>query len=127
MAPGSKVLLIDDEPDLRRLAEVSLSAVGGWKVTCCASGAEGVQAALREPPDLILLDVQMPGLDGPQTLAALRQEPALAAVPVLFLTATSAAGEVASLRALGARGVVHKPFNPFTLPGQVLAALGETA
>ncbi len=127
MKPGSRVLLIDDEPDLRRLAEVSLSAVGGWKVTSCASGAEGVEAALREPPDLVLLDVQMPGLDGPQTLAALRREPALAAVPVVFLTATCAEDDLARLRALGARGVVQKPFDPFTLPGQVQAALGEQA
>jgi CheY-like chemotaxis protein len=125
MRPGARVLLIDDEPDLRRLAEVSLGAVGGWKVTSCGSGAEGVQAALREVPDLVLLDVQMPGLDGPQTLAALRREPALAEVAVVFLTATRGEEDLARLRALGARGVVHKPFDPFTLPGQVLAALGE--
>jgi CheY-like chemotaxis protein len=125
MRKGARVLLIDDEPDLRRLAEVSLSAVGGWRVTCCASGAEGLQAALREKPDLVLLDVQMPGLDGPQTLAALRGEPALAAVPVLFLTATSAAEDIARLCALGARGVVRKPFDPFNLPAEVRRALGE--
>ena len=125
MQPGSKVLLIDDEPDLRRLAEVSLSAVGGWAVTSCRSGAEGVEEALREPPALILLDVQMPGLDGPQTLTALRSHPSLAQVPVLFLTATSDPADLALLRTLGARGVVHKPFDPLGLPQQVLAALGE--
>jgi CheY-like chemotaxis protein len=127
MGPGSRVLLIDDEPDLRKLAEVSLSAVGGWKVTSCASGEAGVAAALREAPDLVLLDVQMPGLDGPATLLALRREPALAAVPVVFLTATRDPEGLERLRALGARGVVHKPFDPFTLPKQVLAALGEAA
>jgi len=127
MGPGARVLLIDDEPDLRRLAEVSLGAVGGWKVTACASGEAGLEAARLEVPDLIVLDVQMPGLDGPQTLAALRALPQLAQVPVLFLTATSAPADVERLRALGARGVVHKPFDPFTLPKQVLAALGEPA
>jgi CheY-like chemotaxis protein len=125
MRPGAKVLLIDDEPDLRRLAEVSLAAVGGWAVTSCASGEAGVEAALRDTPDLVLLDVQMPGLDGPQTLAALRSHPGLAEVPVLFLTATRDPADLAHLRTLGARGVVHKPFDPFGLPRQVLAALGE--
>ena len=124
MRPGARVLLIDDEPDLRRLAEVSLRAVGGWTVVACASGAAGVEAALFEVPDVILLDVQMPGLDGPGTLAALRAHPSLAEVPVVFLTATQDPGDLARLRALGAQGVVRKPFDPYTLPNQVLAALG---
>ena len=127
MGPGSKVLLIDDEPDLRRLAEVSLTALGGWKVTACASGEAGLAAALREVPDLVLLDAQMPGLDGPQTLAALRREPALASVPVIFLTATNEPKEVARLEALGALGLILKPFDPLALPKQVLAVLGGAA
>ena len=121
--PIAKVLVIDDEPDLRRIARFSLQAVGKWKVTACAGGAEGVEAALRDRPDVILLDVSMPGLDGPATLAALHGQPGLRTVPVLFMTATASPEARARLVSLGARGVILKPFDPMGLPGQVIALL----
>jgi CheY-like chemotaxis protein len=113
------VLLVDDEPMLRRLAEVSLAGLGRWEVSSCAGGEEALAQARRDPPDVVLLDVQMPGLDGPATLAALRLEPSLAAVPVLFLTATRDPEELDRLRALGAAGILQKPFQPLTLHREV--------
>jgi two-component system, OmpR family, response regulator len=118
------VLLVDDEPDLRRLAEVSLAKVGGFQVIACDGGEAALQEARAQAPAVVLLDVQMPGLDGPQTLARLRALPGMAAVPVLFLTATQDPLELSRLRGLDAQGIVHKPFDPFALPGLVRAALG---
>ena len=122
-----RVLLVDDEPDLRKLAQFSLQAVGKWAVTAVGSGAEAVAAALRERFDVVLLDVQMPGLDGPATLQALRAEPALSDLPVIFLTATALEGERARLLALGAVGVILKPFDPFGLALQVARLVGAGA
>ena len=119
-----RVLLIDDEEDMRRIGRVSLARVGGMDVREAASGEEGIAAAEADPPDVILLDVVMPGLDGPATLAELRRRPATAGVPVLFLTGTSEPEALARLLALGARGVIGKPFNPLTLAGRVRELLG---
>ena len=94
------------------------------EVVEAASGAEGVQRAKEERPDAILLDVMMPGLDGPSTLARLREDPATASVPIVFLTAKAIASEVDRLRALGAAGVLTKPFDPMTLARELRAALG---
>jgi len=117
-----RVLLVDDEPDIRRLAQLSLQAVGKWQVTSCASGAEALEAAARELPDAILMDVMMPLLDGPATLLLLRKNPITCDIPVVFMTATSDAAEVTRLCALGACGVIPKPFAPLQL-AQKLAAL----
>ena len=118
-----KILIIDDEPDIRRIARFSLSKVGRMDVVEADGGAAGVALATTERPDVILLDVMMPAMDGPATLAALRAQPETAAIPVVFLTAKVLASEVDRLRELGAAGVLAKPFNPMTLPDQVRAAL----
>jgi two-component system OmpR family response regulator len=118
-----KVLLIEDEDDIRRIARLSLTRVGGMEVVDAASGIEGVRRAEEERPDAILLDVMMPGLDGPSTLAALRSNPNTAGIPVVFLTAKAMPTEMTRLRDLGARGVLTKPFDPLTLPAQLKAAL----
>jgi CheY-like chemotaxis protein len=118
-----KVLLIEDEDDIRRIARLSLTRVGGMEVVDAASGVEGVRRAEEERPDAILLDVMMPGLDGPSTLAALRSNPNTAGIPVVFLTAKAMPTEMTRLRDLGARGVLTKPFDPVTLPAQLKAAL----
>jgi CheY-like chemotaxis protein len=118
-----KILLIEDEDDIRRIAKLSLSRIGGMEVVDAASGIDGVRRAEEERPDAILLDVMMPGLDGPSTLAALRSNPRTASIPVVFLTAKAMPAEMARLRDLGARGVLTKPFDPATLPSQVRAAL----
>lgn len=118
-----KVLIIDDEADIRRVARLSLARIGGMDVLDAANGTEGTQKAAEEAPDAILLDVMMPGLDGPATLHALRADPRTASIPVVFLTAKAMPEEVARLLAMGVRGVLNKPFDPMTLPAQLRAAL----
>jgi CheY-like chemotaxis protein len=118
-----KVLLIDDEDDIRKVARLSLARVGKMEVLDAAGGLEGVRRAVEDAPDVILLDVMMPGLDGPSTLAALRSNPKTASIPVVFLTAKAMPAEVERLRSLGARGVLIKPFDPMSLPTQLRAVL----
>jgi two-component system OmpR family response regulator len=120
-----KVLIIDDEPDIRRIARLGLARVGGMEVVDAASGADGLVRARADKPDAILLDVMMPGLDGPSTLARLREDPETASVPVVFLTAKAIASEVERLKSLGAAGVLTKPFDPMTLARDLKAALGR--
>lgn len=114
-----RVLFVDDEPDLREVVELSLATVGGFDVQVAASGAQALKMAAEQRPDVILLDVMMPGMDGPSTLARLQAEPELASVPVIFLTAKLQGGEQERLVGLGARGVIAKPFDPLLLPEQV--------
>ena len=87
------------------------------EVEDAASGAEGLRKAETSEPDVVLLDVMMPVQDGPSVLAALRSNPATARIPIVFLTAKAMSAEVARLLALGARGVLTKPFDPMKLPG----------
>jgi len=110
-----KILLVEDEPDIQAVAKVALESVGGFSVEICNSGEEAVRQAPGIAPDLILLDVMMPGLDGFSTLKALREIPAVAEVPVIFMTAKVQASEVAQYKAMGALDVIAKPFDPMTL------------
>ena len=116
-----KVLIIDDEVDIRTIAYLSLSRVGGMDVIEAASGREGVRKAREEKPDVILLDMMMPTMDGLETLAALLSQPATARTPVIFLTAKAAGSDIERLTALGAAGVLIKPFDPRTLSDDVRA------
>jgi len=117
--PLSRILYVEDEPDIRAVAQMALEAVGGFNVTACASGSEALAAAPTAQADLLLLDVMMPGMDGPSTLQALRALPATAATPVIFMTAKVQAAEVAQYKALGAIDVIHKPFDPMELSAQI--------
>jgi CheY-like chemotaxis protein len=119
----ARVLLVDDEPDIRKIGSLSLSAVGGLEVEVASSGAEALELARRAPPDCILLDVMMPGLDGPACLQRLRGQPETRDVPVLFMTAKVQPQEVERYLALGAAGVIRKPFDPMTLARDVRALL----
>lgn len=119
--PLKKVLYCEDEPDIRTIAEMALVHVAGLEVRLCEHGGLAVAAAREFHPDLILLDVMMPNLDGPGTLQALKGEPDLAQIPVVFMTAKAMPTEVASLRSLGAIGVIAKPFDPMQLGQQLLA------
>jgi CheY-like chemotaxis protein len=114
-----KVLLVDDENDIRTVGNLSLSRVGGWQTLLASSGAEAVALAAAEQPDLILLDVMMPGMDGPTTLGQLRAQEATARTPIIFMTAKSQKHEVARYLELGAVGVISKPFDPMTLPTEI--------
>ena len=117
----SHILCIDDEDDIREIARLSLESVGGFRVTDRPGGREGVDAALAEKPDLILIDVMMPGQDGPATLAELRTHKELDDVPVVFMTARVQEQEVAEYHALGAAGVIAKPFDPMALSEELQA------
>ncbi|MHB8288778.1 MAG: response regulator [Acidimicrobiales bacterium] len=119
-----RVLLIDDEELIREVVEVSLAMVGGWEVLTASSGEEGLGKAVAERPDAVLLDVMMPGLDGPGTLARLQADPATAVIPVVFLTAKVRQSEQQHWVDLGAAGVLVKPFDPMLLASQVAEVLG---
>jgi CheY-like chemotaxis protein len=120
-----KILIIDDENDIRRIARLGLERVGKMQVVDAASGAEGLEKARTERPDAVLLDVMMPGQDGPATLQSFRADPATASIPVIFLTAKALTAEVERLRSLGAVGVLTKPFDAMTLASQVRALLEQ--
>ncbi|MBL0211155.1 MAG: response regulator [Holophagaceae bacterium] len=111
-----RILMVDDDLDIRTVAQLSLTAVGGFTVEVCGSGPEAIEKAPAFLPDLFLLDVMMPGMDGPTTLAKLREIPSLAGIPAVFLTAKVQPHEIAQLRACGAMDVLAKPFDPMTLP-----------
>jgi CheY-like chemotaxis protein len=119
------ILYVEDEPDIQVVGKLALESVGGFSVRVCDRGGDALALARREPPDLILLDVMMPELDGPSTLRALRSDPALAGIPVIFLTAKVAADEVMAYRALGAIGVIAKPFDPMQLAATVARIWNE--
>lgn len=119
-----QILLIEDNDDIREVAQISLEAVGGWQVVTAASGADGLVKAGETRPDAILLDVMMPDMDGPSTLSRLRGQPATADIPVVFLTAKAQPTEIQDLKNLGAVGLISKPFDPMTLPGEVSRLLG---
>jgi two-component system OmpR family response regulator len=109
------VLYVEDDPDIQMVAQMALEVVGGLKLRSCTSGQEALDAATTCQPDLILLDVMMPGLDGPATLAQLRKLPNTASTPVVFMTAKVQTAEVAYYKTLGALGVIAKPFDPMQL------------
>ena len=114
-----KILLIDDEADLRRIGALSLRNVGKWEVLLADSGTAALELLQTERPDVVLLDVMMPGLDGPATLAKLRELPNGCELPVIFMTALSEPEEHERLMTLGAKGIIVKPFAPLMLPQQV--------
>jgi diguanylate cyclase (GGDEF)-like protein len=119
--PLKRILMIEDEPDIQAVAQLALEALGGFQVRICGTGREGVQAAAAFDPDLILLDVMMPGMDGPSTLRALRLLPQNVATPVVFMTAKVQPQEVAEYRAMGVLDVIPKPFDPMTLAETIQA------
>ena len=114
-----RILLVDDEDDIREIAALSLQSVGGWDVRPASSGREALAAAREERFDAILLDVMMPELDGPSTFAALREAGAVDGVPVIFLTAKVQPADRQMLEATGAAGIIAKPFDPMQLSEQV--------
>jgi CheY-like chemotaxis protein len=123
MSDQKRILIVDDEDDIREVAQVSLELVGHYEVLTAARGTDGVARARTDRPDAILLDVMMPDLDGPATLAELQADPATRDIPVLFLTAKAQTAERSRLAQLGAAGVLTKPFDPLTLASQVASTL----
>ncbi|MEB0139641.1 MULTISPECIES: response regulator [unclassified Undibacterium] len=122
------ILYVEDDPDIQTVAQIALEVVGGFSLTICSSGA----AALAEVhgncrPDLLLLDVMMPNMDGPTTLLELRNIVATSNTPVVFMTAKVQSSEVELYKSLGAIGVIAKPFDPMELSAQVLKLWQERA
>ena len=114
-----RILYVDDEPDMRDIVSLALDREPAFDVRSCGSGREALEIAAEWRPDLVLLDVVMPDMDGPTTLARLREIPAGRSVPVVFLTARSQPSDIARLTAFGAAGVIAKPFSPMKLAATV--------
>ena len=115
----NKILYIEDEPDIQAVAKIALEAVGGFTLKICSSGAEAIASAEAFGPDLILLDVMMPVMDGPATLLKLREIPSLKKVPAIFMTAKVQKEEVNRFISIGAVDVIPKPFDPMTLSEKI--------
>lgn len=114
-----RVMCVEDDPDIRMILDFSLQRVGGYELCLCASGQEALDRVDAFAPQLVLLDVMMPGLTGPQTLEQLRQRPVMRGVPAVFLTAKAMPDEVEALTVYGATGIIVKPFDPVTLPKDI--------
>lgn len=119
MAELNKILYAEDEADIQSIAEMALEMMGGYTLKLCQDGQQAVDVAEEFAPDLILLDVMMPNMDGPTALQEMRKIPALANTPVIFMTAKVQHDEIESYKALGAIDVIAKPFDPMTLPETV--------
>lgn len=116
-----RVMLVEDDHDIRAVAAMALEMVGGLQVRACESGAEALEVIAGFSPQLVLLDVMMPGMSGPEVLRALRERADTAAIPIVFLTAKVQQTEIEQLRALGALDVIAKPFDAMTLSATVNA------
>ncbi|HEX9736535.1 MAG TPA: response regulator [Thermoanaerobaculia bacterium] len=114
-----RIMLVEDDPDIRIVARLALADLAGFELEVCGSGREALDRAAQFAPDLILLDVMMPELDGPSTLRELRRVQSLEATPVIFMTARAQPEEVAEYRRLGALDVIVKPFDPMALGDQI--------
>jgi|SRR5450756_1001885 len=123
-----RILIIDDEDDIREVAALSLEAVAGWDILTASSGAEGIRIAIDSTAngklDAILMDVMMPEVDGPTTFGLMQANPAIAGIPVLLLTAKVQGVDQRRFANLGVSAVLFKPFDPLTLSRQISEALG---
>ncbi len=117
----TRILYVEDDLDIQTVAKLALEMLGGYTLKICSSGSEAIATISDFEPQMILLDVMMPGMDGPTTLACLRELSPFANTPVIFMTAKVQPDEVAGYKALGAVDVIPKPFDPMILAGQVQA------
>ena len=119
-----RILVIDDEDDIREVAALSLEATAGWEILTARSGAEGITIAADQQPDAILMDVMMPGVDGPTTFRTMQGDSRVKDIPVLLLTAKVQGVDQRRFAGLGVAAVLFKPFDPLTLASQISDALG---
>lgn len=119
--PLKRIAYVEDEQDIQTVAKLALEMVGGYEVEILSSGHEAMIRLPQLKPQLVLMDVMMPGMDGPSTLRAMRENPALVDLPVIFMTAKAQMMEVQELKALGALDVITKPFDPMDLANKVEA------
>jgi two-component system OmpR family response regulator len=122
-----RILHVDDEPDIREVVEISLGLDPCFEVRSCASGGEALTVAAGWMPDVILCDVTMPIMDGPATLARLRERPQTAKIPVIFMTARVQRRELEHFKTLSVAGVIYKPFDPMTLATEIRNQIRETS
>lgn len=122
--PSMRILLVDDDDGIREVAKASLELVGGYDVATANSGQQSLDISRVNPPDAILLDVMMPGLDGPATFARLQNQTETRDIPVILLTAKTQEADRSRFAELGVAGFLAKPFNPMTLPREVAEILG---
>lgn len=120
MAELKKIMMVEDDPDIQIVASLALEAVGGFEVLVCSGGTEALERVETFAPDLVVLDVMMPGMDGPTVLKHLRERPQTNALPIVFMTAKAQSHEIALYKEMGALDVVTKPFDPMTLPQTLL-------
>jgi len=113
------ILYVEDDVDIQMVAKVALEVVGGFTLKVCSSGQEALDVGVTFAPDLILLDVMMPDIDGPTTLDRLRQLPGFSATPAIFMTAKVMASDMERYRKLGALDVIAKPFDPMGLATRI--------
>jgi len=121
MTELKRILHVEDDPSIQAVAKVALEVIGGFEVLSCASGQQAVEEVEQFAPHFILLDVMMPGMGGPETLAKLGQRVDLSTIAVAFMTAKVQPGEIEHLRKLGAQEVIIKPFDPMRLASQIQA------
>ena len=122
------VMFVEDEPDIREIARLALGEVGGLAVATCGSGAEALERVAQVDPDLILLDVMMPDMDGPATLQALRKRDGTGDIPVIYISAKVQPGEISTYLEQGVIGVIAKPFDPMSLADELRKLLaGSTS
>jgi len=122
-----RILIVDDEDDIREVAQVSLEMVAGWEVLTASSGSAGLAIASSNHPDAILLDVMMPDMDGPTTFQKLRADLNIRNIPVILLTAKLQTTDRNRFASLGVAGVLAKPFDPLKLASQVTEVLHWTS
>ena len=115
----TKVLLVDDDNNIRTIAMMGLEDSTDWELVEASSGNQAIEIAQKENPDLILLDMMMPGLDGKATLSKLRENDITSNIPVIFMTAKVQTTEIEHYKTLGVHGVIIKPFDPTTLADDV--------
>ena len=122
--PGKRVLVIDDEDDIREIAQDCLEIMGGYEVFTASSGSEGLADARAHQPDAILLDMMMPDMDGSTTFQKLQEDASIKSIPVILLTAKVHSSDRLRFAELGVAGVIAKPFDPISLSSQVAKVLG---
>jgi len=119
-----RILIVDDESDIREVAQMSLEMVSGWQVLTAESGDEGIAKAKQEKPDAILLDAMMPDMDGAATFEKLQADLSTKQIPVIMFTAKVQPADRKRFADLGVKDVIAKPFDPMKLGGQITAILG---
>lgn len=125
IAQLKKIMYVEDDPDLRKIVTVSLEARGGFTVRVCDSGEQALEQVGEFQPDLIIMDVMMEDMNGPETLGELRKRPGTAAIPVLFMTSRVLPRDVENYKKIGAAGLIRKPFHPLTLADRVKELWGQ--